>query len=100
MQSNLDQVIIALGGGTIPIQDGLDTQCYNYSLPYAFNYVPDVAISVFDFEAETSNSLFFFIKTIRSASLGIVPFVVRTQATYTQWNRITFSFLAEDRNDI
>lgn len=96
----LDQVIIALGGGTIPIQDDIDTQCYNYTLPYTFNTAPEVAISVYNFEAEASNNLFFYIKTIRSTSIVTIPFVVRTQSSYTQWNSISFNFLAEDRNDI
>ena len=84
----------------IPINDGQDAQCYNYSLPYAFNTPPDVAISVHSFDADPSNHLFFFIKAIHSDSLSFLPFVVRTQWPYTQWTQISFTFLAEDRNDI
>ena len=97
---NSAQIVAALDGGVIPLSDGEDTQCYNYSLPYAFNTVPDVAVAVHSFEAEASNNLFFFIKPIHSESLSFLPFVIRTQWPYTQWNQITFSFLAEDRSDV
>ena len=90
----------ALDGGIIPFNNAQDTQCYNYSLPYSFDRVPSIAISVHDFEAEPSNGLYFFIKPIHSESLSFVPIVIRTQWSYTQWTHITFSFLAEDRDDI
>lgn len=97
---NSAHIIAALDGGLISISDGEDTQCYNYSLPYSFNTVPDVALSVYSFETEPTNNLFFFVKPIRTDSLSFLPFVVRTLWPYTQWNLITFSFLAEDRIDI
>ena len=34
------QIIVSSNGGIIPFVDGQDTQCYNYSLPYAFIRVP------------------------------------------------------------
>lgn len=63
---NLGQVIAALGGGSVPLLEGVDTQCYNYSLPYHFQSAPEVAIAVHDFESENSNTVFFFIKTLHS----------------------------------
>jgi len=32
--------IIVSANGIIPLIDGQDSQCYNYSLPYAFTKVP------------------------------------------------------------
>lgn len=43
----LGQVIVAVNGGIVPLTNGQDTQCYNYSLPYAFIRVPEVAIGNF-----------------------------------------------------
>lgn len=43
------QIIASLDGGVIPFTDGQDSVCYNYSLPYAFNTVPTVAVSVHSF---------------------------------------------------
>ena len=53
-----------------------------------------------DFESRPTNELFFSVKPIESQSLGNVPFLVRTQWRYTYWNKIVFSFLAEDRKDL
>ena len=47
----LATLLAALDLGSIPLEDGQDNQCYNYSLPYLFNWPPDVAISLHDFEA-------------------------------------------------
>lgn len=44
------QIIAALNTGSVPLLEGIDTQCYNYSLPYEFQSVPEVAIAVHDFE--------------------------------------------------
>lgn len=90
----------AFNGGIIPIYDGEDSQCYNYTLPYAFQTVPEIAIAVSDFESDPSRNIFFFIKPVRSDSLVGVPFVIRTQWAYTSWVHIGFSFLAEDRADV
>lgn len=30
----------------------------------------------------------------------MIPFVIRTQWAYTQWSKISFTFLAEDREDM
>lgn len=43
---NSAQVIISNLNGLVPLIDGQDTQCYNYSLPYRFARVPQVAIAV------------------------------------------------------
>jgi hypothetical protein len=37
---------------------------------------------------------------VQSSSIASIPFIVRTQSAYTQWNQITYSFIAEDRSDI
>lgn len=78
---------------------GTDAQCYNYSLPYAFANVPEVAVAVHDFESRATNDLFFAIKPLQSDSLVAVPFLIRTHWRYTFWTKIAFSFLAEDRRD-
>lgn len=36
--------IIVGGNGLVPLVDGQDSQCYNYSLPYPLNNVPEVAV--------------------------------------------------------
>ena len=100
LSCNSDQIIAAFNGGIIPLYDGEDSQCYNYSLPYAFSTVPEVAIAVHDFESEPSRNIFFFIKPLRTEVTAAIPFVVRTQWTYTAWVHISFSFIAEDRVDI
>lgn len=80
-------------------------QCYNYTLPYAFVRNPDVAIGtisfnvgISDFEAKATTDLFFSIKPLQTG-LTYVPFLIRTHWKYTQWNKITFNFIAEDRRD-
>ena len=40
------------------------------------------------------------IKPVRSDSYGVIPFVIRTQWKYTSWTKISFTFLAEDRENI
>lgn len=59
-----------------------------------------MAIAVHDYESEKSRGIFFFIKPLHSETLSSVSFVIRTQWSYTQWTQITFSFIAEDRNDL
>ena len=83
-----------------PLDQHDDYFCYNYSLSYQVARPPEVAISVHDFEVESSNRLYFYIKPLPSRSYSSIPFVIRTQWSYTSWNYITFSFLAEDRTDI
>ena len=36
--------IIVANNGLVPLVDGQDSQCYNYSLPYPLNNVPEVAV--------------------------------------------------------
>ena len=36
--------IIVANNGLVPLIDGQDSQCYNYSLPYPLNNVPEVAV--------------------------------------------------------
>ena len=38
------QVIVGHEGGIVPLVNSQDSQCYNYSLPYAFIRVPEVSI--------------------------------------------------------
>lgn len=62
----IGQVIAALNSGSVPLDEKVDTQCYNYSLPYDFKATPEVAIAIHDFESEHSNTYFFFIKTLHT----------------------------------
>ena len=55
---------------------------------------------VSDLQSAYSPSLFFSVKAIASDSNGIIPFVVRTHWGYTQWSKITFSFLAEGSSQL
>jgi hypothetical protein len=56
--------------------------------------------AVNQFQSQYSSNLFFSIKVVASDSFGVIPFVVRTQWGYTQWSRISFSFLAEASGQI
>ena len=38
------QIITGFNGGIVPLIEGQDSQCYNYSLPYAFSREPCVAV--------------------------------------------------------
>ena len=42
------QVVISNYNGRIPLVENEDIQCYNYSLPYRFGQVPEVAIGSHD----------------------------------------------------
>lgn len=91
----------------IPLDPEEDVQCYNYSLPYEFTKYPEVTVgttfpnsAIHDFQAESTNHLFLSIKTIPVESLSYVSFIIRTPWRYTNWQKISFSFLAEDRKDI
>lgn len=86
--------------GDIGLVNGQDIQCYNYTLKNAFTCTPGVAIAVSDLQSAYSPSLFFSVKAIASDSNGIIPFVVRTHWGYTQWSKITFSFLAEGSSQL
>lgn len=97
---NSGQIIAALSSGSVPLLESVDTQCYNYSLPYEFQSAPEVAIAVHDFESEPTKSLFFYVKAVHSQSIATVPFVIRTYWSYTRWTQISFSFIAEDRHDL
>lgn len=41
---NSARVIVAQQQSLVALTQGTDVQCYNYSLPYSFSTVPDVAI--------------------------------------------------------
>lgn len=83
-------------GAPIPLTQGEDTLCYNYTLPAPFQNRPGVAIAVKHIEANPSSELFFSIHSSRSDSLGILSFLVRTQWKYTQWSNFQVSFFAEN----
>lgn len=38
--------VIISSNGIVPLVDGQDSQCYNYTLPYAFIHVPQVAVGI------------------------------------------------------
>ena len=86
--------------GLVPLVDDQDVQCYNYSLPYKFARIPQIAIAVHGFESQRSDDLFFAIKPLHSESQSFVPFVIRTHWKYTKWTRLEYSFIAEDRSDV
>ena len=90
----LAQIIISNRNGLVPLHHGEDTQCYNYTLPYRFARVPQVAIAVYELEAQKTDDLFFAIKPLPSKSLTHLPFVIRTQWKYTNWTKISYTFLA------
>lgn len=100
------RITVAQQQSLVTLVQGTDTQCYNYSLPYAFATVPEVAVGKFqinaaihDFESRATSDLFFSIKPTQTDSLVSVPFLIRTHWKYTFWNKIAFSFIAEDRRD-
>ena len=41
---NSARVIVAQQQSLVALSQGTDVQCYNYSLPYSFSTVPDVAV--------------------------------------------------------
>ena len=43
---SIGRISIAESKGLIPLVEGQDVQCYNYSLPYSFASVPSVAIGM------------------------------------------------------
>lgn len=64
-------------------------------------YVLFIVISaVYDFQSQYSPDEFFSIKPVRSDGYGIIPFIIRTQWKYTSWTKISFTFLAEDKDNI
>ena len=86
--------------GQVSLTNGVDIQCYNYTLATAFSCAPGVAISVNSLESQYSANLFFSIKAVNSDSNGVIPFIIRTHWGYTQWTKLTFSFLAEASSQI
>ena len=44
---NAARVIVAKQQSLVALVEGTDVQCYNYSLPYSFSTVPDVAVGKF-----------------------------------------------------
>jgi hypothetical protein len=98
LSAHLDSITVS-SGGVVPLANGRDVQCYNYTLTRAFNCTPNIALSVNDLQSQRSQHLFFSIKAINSDGT-VIPFVIRTHWGYTQWTRITFSFLAEVSSQI
>ena len=47
-----------------------------------------------------TDDLFFSIKPTKTESLSFVPLLVRTHWKYTEWRKISFSILVEDRHDL
>lgn len=93
--SDLDHLTISIGGN-INLQNGVEGQCFNYSLALPFQSKPRIAIGVNHLESGFSNDLFFSIRSVNSDSLGSLQFLIRTQWKYTQWMKISFAFVAED----
>jgi hypothetical protein len=56
--------------------------------------------AVYELESQYSPDQFFSIKPIRSDSNGVIPFVVRTHWKYTSWTKISFTWLAEDMDNL
>ena len=83
-------------GSTVSLQVGVDSLCYDYSLPSPFQQRPGVAIAISRFEANPSQDLFFSIQIAKATSYSLLSFLVRTQWKYTQWNLMTVNFFAED----
>lgn len=82
--------------GTVNLIPNQDTLCYNYSLPAPFQNQPGVALALPEMAASPSNQLFFSIQPIKSDSLSLITFMIRTQWKYTTWNIFKVSFIAED----
>ena len=97
---NLGNIVAAFNGGVIPLYESQESACYNFSLPYAFLNIPDVAIGIEDFEIDPSYGMYFYVKATRAQTPTYIPFVIRTLWAYTSWTQINFNFIAEDRNDI
>lgn len=94
-----DHLTVSLSG-VLNLTSGVDTLCYNHTLERVFQNRPGIAISVHDLQSQYSPDQFFSIKPVRSDSHGVIPFVIRTQWKYTSWTKISFTFLAEDRENI
>ena len=92
------RIIISSRNGLIPLTDGIDSQCYNYTLPYTFARVPEIAIGLDDFDSEACDDLFFAVKPIKTESKNLVPLTIRTQWSHTRWSRIAIYLFAEDRS--
>lgn len=63
-------------------------------------YFSEIISAVYDLESEYSPDQFFSIKPVRSDSNGVIPFVIRTHWKYTSWTKISFSFFAEDKDNL
>jgi hypothetical protein len=81
-------------GGIISLQNGVDTLCYNYTLPAPFQNRPGVAIAIRSLQASQSQDLFFSVRSSKSDSLSILSFLVRTQWKYTTWSLVVVNFFA------
>lgn len=83
-------------GGIVSLQTGVDSLCYNYTLPAPFQNRPGVAIAIRSLQASQSQDLFFSIRSSKPDSLSVLTFLVRTQWKYTTWSLIAVSFFAEN----
>lgn len=99
LPSHVDSITVSKQG-QVSLTNGVDIQCYNYTLATAFSCAPGVAISVNSLESQYSANLFFSVKAVNSDSNGVIPFIIRTHWGYTQWTKLTFSFLAEASSQI
>jgi len=81
-------------GGIVSLQNGVDSLCYNYTLPAPFRNKPGVAIAIRSLQASQSQDLFFSVRSSKSESLSVLTFLVRTQWKYTTWSMIAVNFFA------
>jgi hypothetical protein len=92
---NLDHLTIS-STGIVVLQAGNDALCYSYTLPQPFQSKPGVAIAVRHIEAQPTMDLFFSVRSTKGDSLTTIDFLIRTQWKYTQWTKISVSFVAEN----
>ena len=57
-------------------------------------------LAIHDFDAKRTDDLFFSVKPTKTESLSYLPLLVRTHWKYTEWRKISFSILVEDRQEI
>lgn len=86
--------------GNVQLTNGQDALCYNYPLPLPFQNRPGVAIAVRQMQALATMDVFFSVRSVKSDLLTSIAFLIRTQWKYTNWIKISVSFLAEDMSSI
>lgn len=77
-----------------------ETNIYSYPLIKPFEIVPSIAIGITNLESQGSPYLMLNIKPLIGLSTNSLSFLVRFYYRYTNWNMITFNFIAENREDI